>query len=173
MSRHADLDRLYALLEELEAKVGGKQRLDDYTGYMDWPERGVYFSFAPDETRDTTDQLRLTRIGMHAVSTGSSASLWNRLRTRRGAKSGSYEDGGKHRGSVFRKRVGEAMIERDGLDDETHPGVREPVRAGIDGWRSCRMNGASASTFVTSRSSGLMSTTSPAPRSTACTSNGT
>lgn len=127
----------------------------------------------PDETRDTTDQLRLTRIGTHAVSMGLSASLWNRLRTHRRAKSGTYEDGGNHRGSVFRKRVGEAMIDRDGLDDETHPGVRDPARAGIDGWRSCRMNGASASTSVTSRSSGLMSTTSPAPRATARTSNGT
>lgn len=30
----------------------------------------------------------------------------------------NYEGGGNHRGSVFRKRVGEAMIERHGLHDE-------------------------------------------------------
>jgi hypothetical protein len=118
MSRRSDLDRLYDLLDRLEANVGGKQRLKDCTGYMDWPERGVYFFFAGDETRDLTDQLRLTRVGTHAVSSGSGTSLWNRLRTHRGANRGTYEGGGNHRGSVFRKRVGEAMIERDGLHGE-------------------------------------------------------
>lgn len=118
MSRRSDLDRLYNLLNRLEANVGGKQRLKDCTGYMDWPERGVYFFFAEYETRDSTDQLRLTRIGTHAVSSGSSTSLWNRLRTHRGANKGTYEGGGNHRGSVFRKRVGEAMIERDVLHEE-------------------------------------------------------
>jgi hypothetical protein len=118
MSRRSDLDRLYDLLDRLEANVGGKQRLKGCTGYMDWPERGVYFFFAGDETRDLTDQLRLTRVGTHAVSSGSGTSLWNRLRTHRGANRGTYEGGGNHRGSVFRKRVGEAMIERDGLHGE-------------------------------------------------------
>jgi len=118
MSRRSDLDRLYDLLDRLEDTVGGKQRLKDCTGYMDWPDRGVYFFFAEDETRNSTDQLRLTRIGTHAVSTGSGTSLWNRLRTHRGANRGTYEDGGNHRGSVFRKRVGEAMIGRDSLHDE-------------------------------------------------------
>lgn len=118
MSRRSDLDRLYDLLDRLEANVGGKQRLKDCTGYMDWPERGVYFFFAGDETRDLTDQLRLTRVGTHAVSSGSGTSLWNRLRTHRGANRGTYEGGGNHGGSVFRKRVGEAMIERDGLHGE-------------------------------------------------------
>lgn len=118
MSRRSDLDRLYDLLDRLEANVGGKQRLKDCTGYMDWPERGVYLFFAGDETRDLTDQLRLTRVGTHAVSSGSGTSLWNRLRTHRGANRGTYEGGGNHRGSVFRKRVGEAMIERDGLHGE-------------------------------------------------------
>jgi hypothetical protein len=118
MSRRSDLDRLYDLLDRLEANVGGKQRLKDCTGYMDWPNRGVYFFFSQDETRDSTDHLRLTRIGTHAISAESETSLWNRLRTHRGAKSGTYKDGGNHRGSVFRKRIGEAMIERDVLHDE-------------------------------------------------------
>lgn len=118
MSREADLDRLYDLLADLNAKVGGKQRLRDCTGYMDWPERGLYFFFADGETRGSTEQLRLTRIGTHAVSTGSGTSLWNRLRAHRGALSGTYEGGGNHRGSVFRKRVGEAMIEQEGLHDD-------------------------------------------------------
>jgi hypothetical protein len=118
MSRVADLDRFYDLLDRLEARVGGKRRLADCTGHMDWPERGVYFFFANEESRDATDQRRVTCVGTHAVSAGSGTSLWNRLRTHRGANRGSYEGGGNHRGSVFRKHVGRAMIERDGLGDE-------------------------------------------------------
>jgi hypothetical protein len=118
MPREEDLDRFYELLDKLGSRVNGKQKLKDCTGYMDWPERGVYFFFASDEYRDGTDQLRLTRIGTHAVSTGSGTSIWNRLRTHRGATSGTYEDGGNHRGSVFRKRVGEALLEKDDLHNE-------------------------------------------------------
>ncbi len=118
MTRENDLDRLYDLLTELEDRVDGKQRLGDCTGYMDWPERGVYFVFSRDERRDRDNQHRLTRVGTHAVSTGSGTSLWNRLRTHRGANSGTYGGGGNHRGSVFRKRVGESLLERHGLHDE-------------------------------------------------------
>jgi len=118
MTREGDIERLYRLLEELEETVGDKQKLKDCTGYMDWPDRGVYFFFASDEYRDAGDQLRITRIGTHAVSEGSSSSLWDRLRTHRGAKRGTYEGGGNHRGSVFRKRVGEAFVKRDDRHDE-------------------------------------------------------
>ncbi|MBV0901416.1 hypothetical protein [Haloarcula salina] len=117
MTRKRDIERLYRLLEELEEIVGGKQKLKDCTGYMDWPDRGVYIFFAPDEYRESGDQLRVTRVGTHAVSEGSSTSLWDRLRTHRGAKRGTYEGGGNHRGSVFRKRVGEAFVERDALHE--------------------------------------------------------
>ncbi len=118
MSRQAHLNRFYSLLDDLEAVVGGKRRLGNCDGRMSWPDRGVYFFFHPDETRAATDQLRITRIGTHAVSAGSSTSLWDRLRTHRGAQRGSYEGGGNHRGSVFRKRVGEAIISRDNLEEE-------------------------------------------------------
>ncbi len=118
MQRKQDIDRLYTLLERLEEEVGGKQKLRDCTGYMDWPDRGVYIFFAADEYRESNDHLRVTRIGTHAVSEGSSASLWDRLRTHRGAKRGTYEGGGNHRGSVFRKRVGEAIVDRDELNEE-------------------------------------------------------
>lgn len=118
MTRRQDLDRFYSLLDGLEATVGGRRRLGNCDGRMNWPDRGVYFFFHPDETREPSNQLRVTRIGTHAVSEGSSTSLWDRLRTHRGAQRGTYEGGGNHRGSVFRKRVGEAIIERDGLQDE-------------------------------------------------------
>ena len=87
---------------------------------MDWPDRGIYFFFAADEHRADGDHLRLTRVGTHAVSEGSGTTLWNRLRTHRGALSGTYGGGGNHRGSVFRERVGEALIECHGLQD-TYP----------------------------------------------------
>lgn len=118
MTRRGDLDRFYRLLARLEATVGGKEQLADCDGYMAWPGRGVYFFFVPDEQRADASQLRLTRVGTHAVSAGSGTRLWDRLRTHRGALSGSYDGGGNHRGSVFRKRVGEAMIERHGVQDE-------------------------------------------------------
>jgi hypothetical protein len=118
MTRHEDIDRLHGLLEELERAVEGKQKLEDCTGYVDWPDRGLYIFFAPNEYRESGDQLRVTRIGTHAVSEGSSTSLWNRLRTHRGAMRGTYKRDGNHRGSVFRKRVGEAFIQRDSLYDE-------------------------------------------------------
>lgn len=131
MTRAEDLDRFYELLDKLESRVGGKQKLKDCTGYMDWPERGVYFFFASDEYREGGDQLRLTRIGTHAVSSGSGTSMWDRLRTHRGANSGTYEGGGNHRGSVFRKRLGEAIIEKDGLQGH-YPDWGDGSSAGRD-----------------------------------------
>lgn len=131
MDRIKDLDQFYGLLDQIETKVGGKQQLGDCDGYMDWPDRGVYFFFATDELRADNDQLRLTRVGSHAVSQGSGTSLWNRLRTHRGALSGTYEGGGNHRGSVFRKRVGEAMVERHDLHDD-YPEWGEGSSAGRD-----------------------------------------
>lgn len=71
MSRTEDLNRLYRLLDHLERNVGGTQQLKDCDGYMDWPDRGIYFFFAPDERRAHSDALRLTRVGTHAVSAGS------------------------------------------------------------------------------------------------------
>ncbi|UWG47426.1 Uncharacterized protein HSRCO_1139 [Halanaeroarchaeum sp. HSR-CO] len=118
MIRDENLDKFYSLLDELEETVGGKRKLKNCHGRMDWPNRGVYFFFHPSETRESTHQLRVTRIGTHAVSAGSGTSLWDRLRTHRGAKRGTYENGGNHRGSVFRKRIGEALIERDGHQRE-------------------------------------------------------
>lgn len=120
MVRQADLDRLYTILDDLAQRVGGTRKLKNCTGYMDWPERGVYFFLEPGETRDSTDQFRVTRVGTHAVSAGSSTSLWDRLKQHYGTGDGSasHPHGGAHRGSVYRKRVGEAMIEKHDLSDD-------------------------------------------------------
>jgi hypothetical protein len=121
VSRSADLDRFYGILADLAARVDGPRRLADCTGHLNWPDRGIYLFFGPDDAdggAGRTGVDRVTRVGTHAVSTGAGTSLWSRLRTHRGATRGTYEGGGNHRGSVFRKRVGEALIEREGLDDE-------------------------------------------------------
>jgi hypothetical protein len=102
---------------------------------MDWPDRGVYFFLEPGETRDSPDQMRVTRIGTHAVSGGSSTSLWDRFKQHYGTGSGSsnHPHHGNHRGSVYRKRVGEAIIEQNAIallsnfDDQT-------VDPRDDGW---------------------------------------
>jgi len=120
MSRDDDIDRFYALLDALVDRVGGPRKLKDCTGYMDWPDRGVYFFLEPGETRRSAAHLRITRVGTHAVSTGSSTSLWDRLKQHYGTGSASsdHPHGGNHRGSVYRKRVGEAIIERHDLHDD-------------------------------------------------------
>lgn len=134
MTRPDDLDRFYGLLAGLRERVGGYRYLANATGRMDWPERGVYFFFAREETRDGDDQRRVCRVGTHAVSSGSGTKLWDRLRGHRGTFSGNHADGGNHRGSVFRLRVGEALIERRGLADE-YPHWGEGSSAPKDGVR--------------------------------------
>src|SRR6056297_3175920 len=119
-ARQRDLDRFYDLLYDLQQRVGAMRKLKNCTGYMDWPDRGVYFFLEPGEMRDSTDQRRVTRVGTHAVSAGSSTSLWDRLKQHFGTGSGSadHPHGGNHRGSVYRKRVGEALIEKHALHDD-------------------------------------------------------
>ncbi len=120
MTRQDDLDRFYNVLDDLRQRVDGPQKLKNCTGYMDWPNRGVYFFLEPGETRQSSDQLRVTRVGTHAVSQGSSTTLWDRLKQHYGTGSGSsnHPHGGGHRGSVYRKRVGEAIIEKHSLHDD-------------------------------------------------------
>jgi hypothetical protein len=120
MTRARDVDRFYDALTALSAAVGGAKKLKNCTGYMDWPDRGVYVFLEPGETRSETDQLRVTRVGTHAVSAGSSTTLWDRLKQHYGTGSHSrdHPHGGNHRGSVYRKRVGEAIIEKHDLHDD-------------------------------------------------------
>jgi hypothetical protein len=50
----------------------------------------------------------VVRIGTHAVSRGSRTTLWNRLKAHKGTNNLT----GNHRGSVFRKLVGSAFINK-------------------------------------------------------------
>ncbi len=107
--RVAHLDRLYASLRRLGEGMGGLRRLGECTARTIWPQKGVYFFFENSELR-TLDpfQLRVVRVGTHAVSAGSVSSIWGRLRTHRGGVDGS----GNHRGSIFRLHVGNALLNR-------------------------------------------------------------
>ena len=60
----------------------------------------------------------MVRVGTHALTATSKATLWGRLRQHRGHLAGSDPGGGDHRASVFRRHVGAALIRRDGLPDD-------------------------------------------------------
>ena len=113
------LDHFYSLLDDLEEKVGGKYQLADCSGRMDWPSQGVYHFFEDGELRQKRGGMRVVRVGTHAVSRGSRATLWNRLSAHRGHLGGVHEGGGNHRGSVFRRHIGTSLIQRNNLDSES------------------------------------------------------
>ena len=109
----AELDRFYSLLARLGSVPLQGGALAAYTGRSRWPTRGVYFFQEPGEHRKGyQDVPRIVRVGTHAVSANSKATLWNRLRTHRGDRAGD----GSHRSSVFRLHVGAALLARDGGD---------------------------------------------------------
>lgn len=113
-----DLSRFYGILALLEAQPGQGLSLSEYTGRSGLPARGVYFFREPGEYRTLDrDVLRVVRVGTHAVSANSRSTLWGRLRAHRGAGHG----GGNHRGSIFRRHVGDALLARDSAEAGHHP----------------------------------------------------
>jgi hypothetical protein len=108
--------KFYACMRDLYVGQQGGRILGEATGKMAWPSRGVYFLLEPNENLAMSKfrplEKRVTRIGTHAVSRGSKATLWNRLSTHRGVIAGS----GNHRSSIFRLHVGAALMrkEKDG-----------------------------------------------------------
>lgn len=112
--RLAHIDRFYTLLARvIKVNRSVSRRLSDQTTALVNCKRGIYFFFEDSELRMTSPfQHRVVRIGTHAVSHGSRATLWNRLRTHRGGFNGR----GNHRGSIFRLHVGESLIRRSELE---------------------------------------------------------
>ena len=100
-----DLNRFYDILDNLDERIA-RRRLHECHGRMSWPHRGVYFFFEGGEFCSDGTTPRVVRVGTHAVSAGSKTTLWNRLSTHRGTRSG----GGNHRGSIFRLWVGTALL---------------------------------------------------------------
>ncbi len=109
--RPFDIRRFYTYLEQLEIVVGEKRLLDKCTGRMNWPKRGVYYFYEPEEIRTTSGVgMRVVRVGTHALIEGGQQNLWHRLATHRG---NLINGGGNHRGSAFRRHVGAALLRRD------------------------------------------------------------
>lgn len=108
MLRWNDLKRLYAGLDSL-TESGGVLSLPEALEQTQLPQKGVYIFLDPEEVRHVgTGGPRVVRIGTHAVSEGSKATLRNRLRTHRGTGAGI----GSHRSSIFRLHIGAALMRR-------------------------------------------------------------
>lgn len=109
MAGRARPEEFYWLLAGL---AGGARRLRDCRA-GDCPQGGVYFFFDAGEVR-SDGTSRVVRVGTHALTAASSATLWDRLRQHRGHLGGRDPGSGNHRASVFRRHVGAALIHRDG-----------------------------------------------------------
>jgi len=105
----AAADRFYQLLGQLADILAGPRYLQDCCGGDGWPHQGVYLFFEPGETR-ADGSSRIVRVGTHALTATSRATLWGRLRQHRGHLGGMHPGGGNHRASVFRRHVGAAII---------------------------------------------------------------
>jgi hypothetical protein len=108
MSGQAGPGEFYRLL----AGLGSARRLRDCRA-GDCPSGGVYFFFEDGEVRGD-DGSRVVRVGTHALTAASKATLWDRLRQHRGHLAGRDPGSGNHRASVFRRHAGAALIQRDG-----------------------------------------------------------
>lgn len=81
----------------------------------------MYFFFQDGELRGDGRTLRVVRVGTHAVSEGSRTTFWKRLAQHKGTMGGALAGGGSHRGSVFRRHVGAALLDTG----DCPPGVRQ------------------------------------------------
>ena len=142
-ARLRDLVRFYALLDRLEKKIHGARQLDDCSGRMEWPARGVYFFFENRENRSHSGEgLRIVRVGTHALKASSGTKLWTRLSQHRGQ---TNSGGGNHRGSIFRLIVGCALIKRDGMNCPTWGQGTSAKRDVIDAERHLSLRSVSHS----------------------------
>jgi hypothetical protein len=113
LDRQSAIESLYECFGRLGNESGLLALREALTGNL--PNQGVYFFFDPCEpTRFSSRVPRLVRIGTHGVSSGSKATLRDRLRTHFGTMDGY----GNHRASVFRQHIGEALIRRDNLREQ-------------------------------------------------------
>jgi len=112
MAGHAGPGEFYRSLAELAGLPGGARQLRDCRA-GDCPSGGVYFFFEDGEVRGDGSG-RVVRVGTHALTATSKATLRGRLRQHRGHLAGRDPGGGNHRASVFRRHVGAALIQRDG-----------------------------------------------------------
>ncbi len=105
-----DLEQFYSLIARLAEAPWQAKPLRELPANSAFPKRGVYFFMEPGEYRALQPEvLRVVRVGTHAVSNGSKSTLRARLKQHFGTRGG----GGNHRGSIFRRHVGDALLARD------------------------------------------------------------
>lgn len=108
------LAELYRLVGTMATRFG-QRSLGTCDGHLSWPSAGVYFFIDPEEPTEFDPAAgRIVRVGTHALKAGANTTLWGRLRQHKGHADGS----GNHRGSVFRRHVGHALM---GRDRASHP----------------------------------------------------
>lgn len=108
-----DIKTFYQVITSIEKSIHGKHTFSSWEKNSVFPQRGIYFFFEPGEKRiESGIGDRVVRVGTHALKSGSNTSLWDRLRQHKGYIDGKHPDGGNHRGSVFRKHIGHALINR-------------------------------------------------------------
>jgi hypothetical protein len=106
-------NELYLSLSAAE-KHNNRRPLEQLSGKVTLPDRGLYIFSDPDEESPLhRGAPRVVRIGTHGVSSGSKSTLRSRLRTHMGGASMS----GSHRSSIFRLHVGEALQRSRGMID--------------------------------------------------------
>jgi hypothetical protein len=106
-NRKEDIKTFYDLMRELKKKTGGYFILDNIQNGLTVSKQGVYFFFEVDHPLPEHNMLRCSRIGTHAISENSKATLRQRLLNHRGY---ANLKGGNHRESVFRDLVGDALL---------------------------------------------------------------
>lgn len=135
MSVAADLEHFYSILGELQDRLGGPRCLSHCDGRMGWPPRGVYFFFEDGEHRAPPHeaQPRIVRVGTHGIAKAraSGTKLWHRLKQHRGNGAVGLIGSGNHRGSVFRRHVGAALIASGRLPALASWGVGSSAPAAI------------------------------------------
>lgn len=105
VDRIRDLSQLYDWIEA-ERQSGGMFPFGSLTSES-VPKRGVYLFLDRSEPNYRRSGSRVVRIGTHAISAGSRATLRSRLRNHLGPAN----EIGNHRGSIFRLHVGRAMLD--------------------------------------------------------------
>lgn len=111
INRTEATDLFYAHLDELAERTGGPMHLTDPGLSRQCPKAGLYFFFESGEVRPN-GRPRAVRIGTHALTPSSKTTLWGRLRQHFGNTGGSNPGGGNHRGSIFRRHVGSALLNK-------------------------------------------------------------
>jgi len=114
VNRIKDIIEFYELLDRVKSSLPGEQLLSNLNSIDNILGRGVYFFFESGEFRSESGfAQRVVRVGTHGLRKGSVSTLRNRLKQHRGNVKGKFPGSGNHRGSIFRKHIGYALINKN------------------------------------------------------------